>query len=128
METINYMYWRDLKTLLLSNTVPENVKIDLKDEKIAFADAAFFNRFGFRIPENLIEYEDSSIDFSDDADITDEDIETGKISWTINANFDLEPEIKQWIKKENIEINTLIPQLVKNFYETLKNINKNVVF
>jgi|GEM_PF-1276880 len=128
METTNYIYWRDLKTLLLSNTVPENVKIDFKDEKIAFADAALFNRFGFRIPENLIEYEDSSIDFSDDADITDEDIETGKISWTINANFDLEPEIKQWIKKENIEINTLIPQLVKNFYETLKNINKNVAF
>jgi len=72
----------------------------------------------------LIEYSDESIDFSDDTDVTEQEIKINKILWSIRANFLVEPEIKQWISKERIEINTLIPHLMKNFYETMKHIHK----
>jgi hypothetical protein len=36
----------------------------------------------------------------------------------------LDIEIKQWIKQEKIDVNKLLTQLIKNFYETSKNINK----
>jgi len=127
MKIINKVYWKDLIKMLKNNEIPKNIEIDLNNEIIDFKDVALLNRFGFRVPENLINYDDQNIDFSDDPDITDEDIETEKISWSVKANFVLEPEIKQWIKKEKIEINYLIPQLMKNFYETVKYINKNAV-
>ena len=126
MEILNKMYWRDLVFELMQNENPQNIEVDFKDEKIGFRQAAILNRHNFRVPEELIEYSDDDIDFSDDPDITDEDFMSGKLAWTVRANFSLEPEIALWIKKENIEVNTLIPQLMKNFYETLKQIKKNV--
>ena len=124
METLNLIYWKNLVALLQDNKeIPANIEIDYNNEKIDFKNASLLNRYGFNVPEILIEYNDDDIDFSDDADITEEDIETGKITWSVKANFILEPEIKQWIKNEKIEINTLIPKLMKNFYETLKEIN-----
>jgi len=125
METTNKIYWKDLVEMLQNNEIPQNIEIDLNDEMIEFKNVSLLNRFGFRVPEKQIIYDDDNIDFCDDPDITDEDIETGKISWSVKANFMLEPEIKQWIKNEKIEINSLIPQLMKNFYETVKHIQKN---
>ena len=125
MEASNEIYWRDLVNLLQKNEVPFNCKINFNGERVEFKSVSLLNRFGFRVPADLIIYNDESIDFSDDPEITDEDIETGRISWSIKANFMLEPEIKQWIKKEKIEINSLIPQLMKNFYDTVKQIQQN---
>lgn len=125
METINKVYWKDLVEMLSNNGVPQNIEIDFKNENVPFKEVALLNRFGFRVPENLVAYEDENIDFSDDPDITDEDMETGKISWSVKANFMLEPEIKQWIEEEHIEINSLIPKLMKSFYETVKHIRNS---
>jgi hypothetical protein len=125
MKTANKIYWKELVEILQKNEKPENVEIDFRNEMLDFKNVSLLNRFGFNVPKNLINYDDENIDFSDDPDITDEDIETGKISWSIKANFNIEPEIKQWIKTEKIEINSLIPQLMKNFYETVKQIKKN---
>ncbi len=125
MEILNKMYWRDLVFMLLQNEIPQNIEVDFNDEKIGFSQAALLNQHNFRVPEKLIEYADDDIDFSDDPDITDEDFRSGKLSWSVRANFNLEPEIALWIKKEKIELNTLIPQLMKNFYETLKQLKKN---
>jgi len=125
MEIMNIIYWKDLVRMLQNNEIPKNSEVDLKNDMIDFKNVSLLNRFGFRVPENQINYDDDKIDFSDDPDITDDDIDTGKISWSVRANFILEPEIKAWIKNEKIEINSLIPQLMKNFYETVKNIQKN---
>ena len=103
----------------------ETKDIDFNNEKLYFKDVALLNRFGYRVPENLIEYNDNDIDFSDDPEVTEDDLSTGKISWSVKANFVLDSEIKQWIANEKIEINTLIPQLMKNFYETLKHLQNN---
>lgn len=125
METSNKIHWKYLVETLSNNEVPQNIEIDFKNENIPFKEAALLNRFGFRVPENLVAYDDENIDFSDDPDITDEDMETGKISWSVKANFMLEPEIKQWIEEEHIEINSLIPKLMKSFYETVKHIRNS---
>jgi len=125
MEANNKMYWKDLIEKLKNNENLKNVEVDYNNEQIDFKEVALLNRFGFRVPESLVYYNDNEIDFSDDPDITQEDLETGAISWSVKANFMLEPEIKQWIKKEKIELNTLIPQLMKSFYETVKHVQKN---
>lgn len=126
METGIYIYWKDIIHLIQNKKeLPESIEIDFRQDKIDLKNVSLLNSFGFRVPENLIQYNDDDIDFSDDPDITDVDLETGKISWAIKANFLLDPEIKQWIMSEKIEINSLIPKLMKNFYETVKHIKNN---
>jgi hypothetical protein len=88
-------------------------------------DVILLGKNGVDVPENLINYNDSNLDYSDIPPITDEDIETGKIKWIINAEIPLESEISNWIKIQNIDINQLTTQLIKNFYQTMINIQKN---
>ncbi len=98
----------------------------LDTEKIEVTDAILLGSNNISIPKGLVWYNDDITDFSDDADICKEDFETGKLSWMINTSLPLEPEIKQWIKREKIDVDKLLTQLVKNFYETVKSVNKNV--
>lgn len=125
MKTKNNTYWKNVVNSLKNNKIPKSKEIDFNNETIGFKDVALLNRFGFRVPENLITYSDDEIAFDDDADVTKDDLESGKISWSVRANFNIEPEIKQWLEREKIEVNSLIPQLMKNFYETMKHIHKN---
>lgn len=39
--------------------------------------------------------------------------------------FPLDKEVRKWIVKQNINLNELIPQLLKNFYQTMKAVQKN---
>jgi uncharacterized protein YjaG (DUF416 family) len=43
----------------------------------------------------------------------------------ILPEFQIDDEIREWIKANNINLNVLISELVKNFYRTMKNIQKN---
>ena len=99
--------------------------IEFNDEKIEALQAILLGKNKIKVPKHLI-YNDDTIDFSDDSDITNKDLKTGKISWNITASFPLDNEIKEWIKKQDVDINKLLPQLVKNFYDTVKKIHKNV--
>jgi hypothetical protein len=105
-----------------------NYLVEFNNDKIEAIQAIELGKNKIIVPEHLIYYDDSSTDFSDDPDITKEDIETGKISWMINTSLPLDLEIKNWIKNEKIDIDKLLTQLVKNFYETVKNIHKNAAF
>jgi len=95
MEANNKMYWKDLIEKLKNNENLKNVEVDYNNEQIDFKEVALLNRFGFRVPESLVYYNDNEIDFSDDPDITQEDLETGAISWSVKANFMLEPEVAE---------------------------------
>jgi len=99
--------------------------IEFNEHKIEAIDAILLGKNKIDVPEHLIFYDDDSIDFSDDPDITDEDIETGKIKWIVNTEISLESEISNWIKLQNIDLSQLTTQLIKNFYQTMKNIQKN---
>ncbi len=119
------IYWKDVVKILKEGGDSKNFDINFNNEKVEFKDVALLNKNGIRVPEELIFYDDDNIDYSDDHDITDEDLKTGKISWNVAASLPLDAEIKEWIKKEKIDVNKLLTQLMKNFYETVKNVQKN---
>lgn len=101
-----------------------NYSIEFNDEKIEAIQAIELGKNKINVPEHLIYYDDNSIDFSDDPNITQKDIESSKISWMINTSLPLDLEIKEWIKQEKIDVDKLLTQLVRNFYDTFKNIHK----
>ena len=100
-------------------------EINFADKKIDAFDAVLLGKNGIDVPEELIEYDDDKIDFSDDPDITDKDLETGKIKWIHKAEVPIRKEVEDWLREEKIDINTLLSDLVENFYKTMKNIRKN---
>jgi len=119
------IYWKDIVAKLNAGQQIEGYDIDFKNEKIHFKDVALLNRNGIRVPEDLIYYNDNDIDFSNDPEWTDEEISKVTQSLKLAETLPVDKEIKDWLKKEKIDINTLAAQLIKNFYETVKNIQKN---
>ncbi len=111
--------------LLKSGNFSSEYQINFDNASIDALDAILLGKNGIDVPENLIIYNDDKIDYSDIPAITDEDIETGKIRWIVNAEIPLEQEISNWIKVEKIDLNELVTQLIKNFYQTVKSVQKN---
>ena len=107
------------------NKFNSDFKIDFGDIKIDAFDAVLLGKNGIDVPEELIVYDDNKIDYSDIEPITDEDIESGKIKWVYKVEVPIRKEVEDWIKKEKIDINILLANLVENFYKTIKNIHKN---
>jgi hypothetical protein len=103
-------------------------KIVLNEDKIEALQAILLGKNNIYVPEELIYYDDDAIDFSDDPDITNQDIESGKIVWNVKTSLPLDKEIKDWIVNENVDINSLLVKLVRNFYETIKDIPKRAAF
>ncbi len=64
------------------------------------------------IPENELEYT-----------ITEKPIQ-----YVIPTELQLDDEIQLWIKGNNININELVRELIKNFYHTVKTVQKNAAF
>ena len=112
-------------SLIKKKEFKSKYKIDFKNEKIDALDAILLGKNGINVPEDLIEYDDDKIDYSDIPEITDKDIEEGKIKWTMNAELNLDNDIRDWIKKENINLNEFAAKLIRNFYETIKSLPKN---
>ncbi len=123
MET-NKKYWKDVLEMIKQNVEIKDIQIDFNNEKIEFKDVALLNRNGISVPEDLIYYNDDKIDFSDDPDITEEDFTTGKLIWNVQTSLPLDKELKDWITKEQIDINKLVIKLMRNFYETVKDFPK----
>ncbi len=124
MEKIRINQTEALK-LLKEDVDISDYSIEFNDEKIEAIQAIELGKNNINVPEHLVYYDDTTIDFSDDPDITKEDIETGEISWMVNTSLPLDNEIKQWIKQEKIDVDKLLTQLVTNFYETVKHIPKS---
>jgi len=126
MKTIKKIPVREAIQLAKLNKLKSNMHIDFESQKIEALDAILLNRYGFEVPEESILYDEDQIDFSDIPEITDDDLASGKINWAINANIVLDQEIKEWIVRENININEFASKLIRNFYENIKNLPKNV--
>lgn len=128
MEKLQKKYWKDAISVLKTGKNDTRFEIEFNNEIIDFKEVTLFNRFGYQVPEHLISYpDDSEIDFTDDADFTD----TGYLENVYNGVdltkvLPIENEIKEWIKKEEIDVNQLAVRLIKNFYETVRNVHKKV--
>ena len=112
--------------LIKNNKFNKNYTIDFKNEKIDVFNSILLSRNGIEVPEQLIIYDDDKIDYSDIPEITDNDILTGKLIPTIVAEIPLENDIREWIRKENINISEFTARLIRNFYESIKSLPKNV--
>ena len=121
----NKIHWKDILKLIEQNENFDNITVIFNKEKILWKDALILGKNGFEVPQELIDYDDENIDYSDIPPITDKDIESGKIKWTIKTELTLDKEIKDWIKKENININEFAAKLIQNFYENIKSLPKN---
>jgi len=102
-------------------------KVDFKNQKINSFDALLLGKNGVDVPEELIDYDDHKIDFSDIPEITDEDLATGKINWDATSEIQLNQEVSDWIKRENININEFAAMLIQNFYENMKSFHSSKV-
>ncbi len=103
-------------------------KVEFNEEKIEAMQAILLGKNKIVVPSELIYYNDDVIDFSDDADITTEDFETGKLVWNIKASLPIDKEMKDWITKEKIDVDKLLAKLMRNFYDTIKDFPKKVAF
>lgn len=99
-------------------------KVVFNQEKIEALEAILLGKNNIVVPEELIYYNDDTIDFSDDPDITDEDLEKGQIVWSIKTSLPVDKELKDWIEKEKIDVDRLLIKLMRNFYETVKDFPK----
>ncbi len=101
-------------------------RVVFNQEKIEALHAILLGKNKIEVPEELIYYDDNAIDFSDDPDITDEDLESGKIVWNIKTSLSVDKELKDWIEREDVDIDKLLIKLMRNFYETVKDFPKKV--
>ena len=122
---IKKIYWKTVLDLIAQDKSIENIEVDFNSEKIDWQDAMIFGKKGINVPQDIIDYDDDNIDYSDIPPITDVDIESGKIRWTINAELALEKEIADWIKKEDINVSEFAAKLIRDFYDGIKSLPKN---
>ena len=99
-------------------------KVVFNEEKVEAIPAILLGKNKIYVPAELICYNDSAINFSDDPDITEEDFEAGKLVWNIKTSLPVDKEIKDWITKEKIDVDKLLLKLMRNFYETVKDFPK----
>ena len=121
----NKLYWKSALESIQQETPIENSELEFNKEKIFWKDAMILGKNGFKVPQELIDYEDDIIDYSDIPSIMQEDIDSGKIKWIFKAEIPIRKEINDWLAHEKIDVNKLLSELVENFYQTMKNLTKN---
>ena len=122
---MKHIYWKKAIDLIKNKSLIEQGQIDFNNEKVPIKDVIFFNENGFRIPTDLVEYDDDNLDYSDIPAITDEDITSGKLERIFTTDIPVKDEVAQWLVKSNINFNDLVIKLVNNFYQTTKQIQKS---
>lgn len=110
--------------LLESGEDISSYKVVFNHEKIEALQAILLGKNKIDVPDELIFYDDDAIDFDDDPDITDEDLESGKIVWSIKTSLPVDKELRDWIVKENVDVDKLLIKLMRDFYETVKDFPK----
>ena len=89
-------------------------------DKVEALDAFLLRKNGIALPDHLVFYDEDSIDFEDDADITTEDVENEKLVRVLRAEIAIDKEIADWVSQGNINVNQLLTNLMKDFYKNAK--------
>ncbi len=88
------IYWKDLLKKIENAENIEGKEAIFDSEKVLWKDALILGKKGIEVPEELIEYGDENIDYTDIPPITDEDIASGKIKWIHKAEVPIRKEIE----------------------------------
>lgn len=94
--------------------------IHFNDDKVEALDAFLLRKNGVALPDHLVFYDDESIDFDDDADITTEDFDNEKLVRVLRAEIVVDKEIADWVSQGNVNVNQLLTSLMKDFYRNAK--------
>jgi len=124
METKIIINQQDAILLLKGGEELSKYKVVFNQEKIEALHAIQLGRKNIEVPEDLIYNDDDAIDFSDDPDISKEDLDAGKKVWNIKTSSNFDKELKDWIINEKIDVDKLLNKLMRNFYETVKDFPK----
>ncbi len=106
--------------LLRGGQTVSDYDIHFNDDKVEALDAFLLRKNGVPLPDHLVFYDDDSIDFEDDADITTEDFENEKLVRVLRAEVAIDKEIADWVSQGNINVNQLLTNLMKDFYKNAK--------
>lgn len=106
--------------LLRSGQAVSDYEIRFNDDQVEALDAFLLRKNGIAIPDHLVFYDDESIDFEDDADISTEDFENKKLVRVLRAEVAVDKEIADWVLRSNIDVNQLLADLMKDFYKNAK--------
>ena len=95
-------------------------------EGIEAIDAVALGEAGVDVPENLIFYDDTTIvddeEFDGPWEKIDSDIEEEKKYLKLEMKID--PEIRNWINSNHIDLNSLVEKLIEDAYRTAKLLQK----
>jgi hypothetical protein len=109
----------EMISLLKAGEKPDSYKVVFNEAKVEALDAILLGKNGFLVPEELIWYDDESINYDDDPGLTEDDIEAGRLVRVMTLKVPVDKEVANWIKKEKIDINQLAAGLIKRFYRNL---------
>lgn len=113
----NIIYWKDLVELLKKGKNPKNTEIDFNNEMISWKIVRLLSKNNYKVPQELIDYDDENIDYSDIPSITDEQIEKIENKTSIIVNVD--NEIAQWLNSKDIDYNKLINQWLHSVFDNV---------
>ena len=125
--------WDENKNLLNQQKAVELLKkgesvagyeIRFDDAKVEALDALLLRKHGIPLPDALVYYADEEIDFSDDPDITESDFPKGQWIRVLRAEVAVDKEIADWVHQNHIDMNTLLSNLMKDFYQNMKTVAK----
>lgn len=89
-------------------------------------DAVALGEAGVDVPENLIFYDDTTIvedeEFDGPWEKIDSDIE--EETKYLQIEMKLDPEIRNWINSNRIDVNLLVKKLIEDAYRTAKLVQK----
>ena len=111
--------------LIKTGKFDSTFEIEFNKNMINPIDAILLGKKGINVPEELIEYEDDKIDYSDIPPLTDRELVKAQMNFTFNAEIHLEKEVTDWIKKENINLSEFAAKLIRSFYYGIKSLPKN---
>lgn len=115
---------KEMIQLLKTDENPEAYQVVFNDFKVEALDAILLGKNGFLVPKDLIWYDEDKINYEDIPPMTDEDLETGRLVRVLTVKVPLEKAIIDWIKAEKIDLDKLVPDLIKKYYSSLAKMKK----
>lgn len=118
---------REALKLLASNNLDSSYSVEFSEtDRIEAIDAIKLGAIGIDVPEENIYYADENItdddDFSGQWIPIESDIEHYKSHLTIHLKVD--KEIENWLSSTDIDLDSLVSELLTGFYHSSKAVNK----
>lgn len=75
---------------------------------------------GIEVPDDLITYEDDDLAYDADFDEDNWTLVSGSVNeeTAVIVALDLEQDVKNWVAEKDVKLDTLLKQLLRNFYES----------